>query len=372
MKILFIGYSSSIHVQRYVNYFKNKGHDIALFSFERNYDRNNYGFKMFQPFIPIFNIGFPFIKKLITSFLIKYYIKKFKPDIIHAYDLKLYGNAAALCRERPLLLSLVGSDILIHSQRPLTKIFCKHSVNFADYMIASSKDIKKTALLLNPNSKKISVNYIGINFDDYLPESVDKNELRKELGLIEDSIIILCTRGFGIIYGQIYQIWALREIVKKHPNIQYVFAGEGETLEIIKKQVIKFKLEKNVKFVGWLSKKNLAKYLRAADIYVSTTLSDAISLSTMEAMYNKLPVVVFNVGGVQEWIENNKNGFLIKKKDVKQLSRILLNLIEDEKLRLRVGIQAKKIVELKGNFKKNTDKIEQIYFKLFNHVKKYR
>lgn len=370
MKILFIGYSSSVHVRRYVNYFKIKGYDIALFSFERNYDRNNYGFKIFQPFIPIFNIGFPFIKKWITSFLIKYYIKKFKPDVIHAYDLKLYGNAAALCRERPLLLSLVGSDILIHSQKPLTKIFCKHAVKFADFMIASSKDIKKTALKLNPNPKKIVVNYIGINFDDYLPENIDRTKLRKELGLDPSSIILLCTRGFGAIYGQIYQVWALRKIVKKHPNIQYIFAGEGETLKQIKQEVKRFNLEKNVKFVGWLSKEELAKYLRIADIYVSTVLSDAVSLSTMEAMYNKLPVVVFDVGGVKEWIEDKKNGFLVKEKDVKNLTFILLKLIEDETLRKKIGAQAKKTVEEKGNFKKNTDYIESIYKKIYEYSKK--
>jgi len=372
MKILFIGYSSSVHVRRYVEYFQKKGHDIALFSFERNFDKNDYGFKMFQPFIPILNIGFPFIKKWITALLIKLHVKKFKPDVIHAYDLKLYGNAAALTRERPLLLSLVGSDILIHSQKPLTKIFCKHSVSFADYMIASSKDIKETALLLNNNPKKIAVNYIGLNFDDYLPDSVDKNAVRKEINLDTNSIVILCTRGFGVVYGQIYQIWALKEIIKKHPDIIYVFAGDGETLDLIKKEVIKFKLEKNVKFVGWLSKEILAKYLRASDIYVSTALTDAVSLSTMEAMYNNLPVVVFDVGGVKEIIKDKVNGFLVKEKDVKGLSKTLLKLIEDRELRKKIGHQGKLKIVNEGNFKKNTEKIEKIYKKLMSHIKKYR
>ena len=269
------------------------------------------------------------------------------------------------------MLSLVGSDILIHSQKPLTKIFCKHALSFADCMIASSKDIKKTALKLNNDPKRIIVNYIGINFDNYLP-LVDKRKARKDLNLDLESTIILSTRGFGIIYGQIYQIWALKEIVKKHPDIIYIFAGDGETLSLIKQEVKKLKLEKNVKFVGWLSKELLAKYLRAADIYVSTALSDAVSLSTMEAMYNNLPVVVFDVGGVREWIEDRKNGFLIKEKDVKELSKIIIELIENENLRQNIGAQGKLTVVKKGDFKKNTEKIEKIYKKLVNHVKKYQ
>ena len=54
------------------------------------------------------------------------------------------------------------------------------------------------------------------------------------------------------------------------------------------------------------------------------------------------------------------------------MTKILLNLIDNEKLRIEIGKNAKKTVEKKGNFKKNTDIIEKIYIKLADHAKKNR
>ena len=56
-------------------------------------------------------------------------------------------------------------------------------------------------------------------------------------------------------------------------------------------------------------------YLNAADIYVSTSLSDGTSLSLLEAMACSLPVVVTDIPANKEWITDGHNGFLCCRKN---------------------------------------------------------
>ncbi|MHC1591522.1 MAG: glycosyltransferase [Candidatus Helarchaeales archaeon] len=361
MKILYAGNSHMLHVQRIVSYFHQKGHDIALFTFERKHDNVDHGYRMFQPRIPIFNIGFPFLKKWITAILLKYYIRKFKPDVIHAIDLKLYGNAAALTRERPLLITLLGSDVLKHSQVTLNKVFSIHALRFADCLHAFSRDIKEHVIRLHGNPKRTIVNYVGIKLDKFQIADHDKKALRRSLGLNPDSVVILSMRAFRPIYGHVYQILALRKLVKEFPNIQFVYSSDGPTRKIIEGLLEKFKLKENVKFLGFVPEDVLVKYIHAADIYVSTSLSDGCPASTLEAMYGKLPVIAFNVGGVAEWIKDEESGFLVPSRDVKSLTEKIRVLIKDQQKRQRLGENARKLVEKGGDFDKNLEKIENIY-----------
>ncbi|MHA1143832.1 MAG: glycosyltransferase family 4 protein [Candidatus Helarchaeota archaeon] len=371
MKILFVGNSRMLHVQRIVKYFYDKGHDVCLFTFERSFDSNDYGYKLLQPRIPILNIGFPFVKKWITAILLKYYIRKFKPDVIHAIDLKLYGNTAALTRDRPLLITLLGSDVLKHSQVTLNKFFSIHAIRFADFIHAFSEDIKKHVIKLHGNPKRIMVNYVGIKLSKYLEPIKDKTALKTELGLDPNSPIILSMRAFKPIYGHVYQILALQRLKKDYPNLQFVYTGVGPTQKVIKEHLKKMNLEKNVKFLGFISEKLLVKYLQAADIYISTSLSDGCPASTLEAMYNELPVIAFDVGGVSEWIEDEKSGFLVPSKDVGKLTEKIRKLIENAQKRHALGNNARKLVEKGGNFDKNLEKIERVYRILKKHATKF-
>ena len=359
-------------MRRYIEFMQKKGHDVVLFTYERKHNPNVYEFKMIQPRIPLLRIGVPIIKKLFMAVLLKYYIRKFKPDLIHAYDLKLHGIAAAFAFERPLIISLVGADILLHSKILMNKPFCKMALSYADFLHAYSKDIERNTLLLGVNPRKLFVNYIGIELEKYDLIKETKSKLRKELQLNPNSIIIISTRGFGDIYGQIYQVLALKKLVKSHPNVLLIFAGAGPTLESIKNSVKKLNLDEHVIFLGHINEDLLAKYYKISDIYVSTTYSDGCPASNLEAMYNELPVVAFNVGGVPEFLKDDKNGYLVPLKNLNNLVDKLNFLVENEDKRINFGRKGKRIIEKQGDFNKNMEKMESFYNRIMNHIKKKR
>ena len=111
MRICYLADAESIHVQRWADYFAQRGHEVHLISFKHSNIHNT---------IPHFLRRLPFrlevvsllLNSLPVFFQIKRLLQKIKPDIIHAHYVWEYGIAGALTRFQPFVISAWGSDVL--------------------------------------------------------------------------------------------------------------------------------------------------------------------------------------------------------------------------------------------------------------------
>ena len=99
--------------------------------------------------------------------------------------------------------------------------------------------------------------------------------------------------------------------------------------------------------------------LQAMDIYVLPSLTETTSISTLEAMSCGLPVVVTPVGYVKHYIKDGKNGLLFPKKNSGMLAKKLNLLIKEERLRNKLGAEARKTVIKSFNWEKTVKGIEK-------------
>lgn len=102
-------------------------------------------------------------------------------------------------------------------------------------------------------------------------------------------------------------------------------------------------------------------YLNAADVYVSTSLSDGTSLSLLEAMACALPVVVTEIPSNKEWVINGQNGFLAPPKNPNEVSKRVLTVLKNSNIREEMGQRNLSIAKDKADWIKNVDKLERIY-----------
>ncbi|MBI5389311.1 glycosyltransferase [Candidatus Woesearchaeota archaeon] len=128
---------------------------------------------------------------------------------------------------------------------------------------------------------------------------------------------------------------AFVRVEKKYPDITLLIVGDG--IDDIKRQLSR---KANVKVVG--SVDNVVPYLQAMDINVLPSLTETSSLSTMEAMSCELAVVATPVGLVKEYITEGKNGLFFPKRDTHLLTRQLLHLLEQPRLIMEYGQEARK------------------------------
>jgi glycosyltransferase involved in cell wall biosynthesis len=122
----------------------------------------------------------------------------------------------------------------------------------------------------------------------------------------------------------------------------------GETLSYYEQLQKRLSSEtaKKVTFCGSVSHKKLDKYYQNADVYINSSLSEALGMPILEAMAGSLPVVGSRIGGIPEAILNKKTGFVFESGDSEALAEALLRLLRDDNLRSMGEAGYQRAVEL--------------------------
>ena len=105
-------------------------------------------------------------------------------------------------------------------------------------------------------------------------------------------------------------------------------------------------------------------FYKNLDVYVNTSIHEGIPMSVLEAMSYGLPVVAANVGGLPEIIKNGVNGFLIEGNNKNIYINHLLELINNQDLRLVMAKYARDRVSKYFSLKVMADNYYQLYRRL--------
>jgi len=197
------------------------------------------------------------------------------------------------------------------------------------------------------DEKKVSVILHGIHSAPYSPCAKSKSVL----GFSKKTILLtfgLLSKGKGIEYA----LEALPPVVKACPNLMYIVLGvthpnvlkeEGESYRnsLIQK-VRELKLSSHVSFYNeYVTLDKLLQFLRAADIYISTSLdpNQAVSGTLSYALGSGRPVISTPFAQAREII-TPQSGLLVNFKDPASYTEALLNLLKDPLRREQLGKNA--------------------------------
>jgi len=97
-------------------------------------------------------------------------------------------------------------------------------------------------------------------------------------------------------------------------------------------------------FLGYLTGEPLAKAYASADVFVFPSTTDTFGNVVIEAQASGLPVIVSDLGGPKELVEDGVNGLVTKAHDVEDVARAITLLVNDQKMRARLGAKARQSV----------------------------
>jgi glycosyltransferase involved in cell wall biosynthesis len=97
-------------------------------------------------------------------------------------------------------------------------------------------------------------------------------------------------------------------------------------------------------FLGYLTGEPLAKAYASADIFVFPSTTDTFGNVIIEAQASGLPVIVSDLGGPRELVEDGVNGLVTKAHDADDVARAIIQLVRDQKMRVRMGEKARQSV----------------------------
>ena len=139
-------------------------------------------------------------------------------------------------------------------------------------------------------------------------------------------------------FPELIDIWAL--IAKDYPDWKLRIVGEGYTDVRIKKKVKEYGLEEQFELCPFTNK--IQEHYLSASIFTLTSAFEGFGLVLVEAESMGLPVVSYACPcGPRDIIRDGQDGFLVEPGDMETFAARLLQLIEDEELRRRMGQAAK-------------------------------
>lgn len=366
MKILILSNPDSIHTQRWVKSLSENGFEIYLFGFNKcNSQFYSYLPNVTYSYIEITNklkkrtnsTSFEKLKYLKSINTLKKIINNFRPDILHAHYATSYGLVGSLLNFKPFVVSVWGSDVFSFPKKSfLHKQVLKYVLNQASFLLSTSNIMSLE--ISKYTSREITV----------IPFGIDINIFNKKENIKSDKIIIGNVKTLLYNYGIDILIKAFNIVIKttNNKNLLLYILGTGEDKIYFINLVKELKIEKNVKFIGYVENEKLPDYYSMFSMTVSPSLNESFGVVAIEAMGCQCPVIVSDAPGFVETVIDNVTGVIVPRNNVEETAKAIIKLLDDEKLRIEMGKSGREHVLKKYDWNSNVAKQVQVYKKIMN------
>lgn len=350
MKICLLAPANNPHTQKIAYILKQKGYIVNICTFH-NVHLPNIEVKYFPQLIkPLGKLNY-----ILNSKLIKEYLKKSKPDILHAHYVSSYGITGFLTGFHPFIISVWGRDIYHAPSNIFLKYFIKKALANADSVLSTSKTMAEHTKRFVKN-KEIIVTPFGIDLTKFHPQ-----ETRRSRKFTVGTARILAPK-----YGIKYLIEAFADFTKEVSEAVLHIAGDGPQKNELVSLSNHYGLIDRVKFFGFIKSKEIPDFLSNLDIFCMPSIdeSESFGVAALEAQACGLPVIASKVGGLHETVVDNKTGFLIEPRNSNEITKKLLLLYQNQRIRKQMSKQAIAFVASRYDSKQTIKKIEKQYNEL--------
>jgi glycosyltransferase involved in cell wall biosynthesis len=360
------------------------GHEVKILSSSNNPNVrhfSDYEFKvmnnrMLKPFSNLFNFrSYSKLKKV---------LKEFTPDIVHIQSIDEEVTPSILCclNDLPKILTLhgpylqkpLGFNVKRHEKNSCEIIYanqCARCMGLPNYIHAIVKlfvwglFLPKIDLFITPSNYFKSLHKNIISNIKVLPNGIKLKNFNKMVNFNNILYIGRLDRRKGVSY----LIDAVPIILSQIPNISLKIIGDGPEWEYLNKKVRNLGLNKEILFLGKIEHKEVWKHISKAKIIIMPSICpESFGLVGIEAMSVSRPVIASRVGGIPEWLDDDKTGFLVDPGNVNQIAEKVIQLLSDRNLLEQMGKNAYKKAE-QLSIEKHAHEIEKIYMEL---IEKYK
>ena len=226
------------------------------------------------------------------------------------------------------ILTMYGGDIYDPTKKrsphknPVFKIAVNWVLKRSDYLVVEANDLKdklKQYYKLNKEVKVIPLPYENIAF---------KKVTREQLNLDKDKIYLISVGRLVERKGFDFLIKSLAELNNKKVHILII--GDGPEKDNLIRLSKKLNIENKVHLLGYQTEEKKFQYLSNSDIYVLSSIHEGFGVVLQEAMQVGLPIISTDEGGQVDLVQEDKNGFLVKYQNTKELKEKINILISDK------------------------------------------
>lgn len=367
LRLCYIANANTVHSHRWISYFAAQGHQVDWISVSpcTSEPPSNVMLHLVGPGAGSARSPLALTK---AAWRIRSLVRRINPDLVHAHYAGVNGVLAAQAGVRPFVVTAWGSDVLFAGRRTVTGLPIRAALRAADSVTCDAEHMRRAITSMGVAADRLDVIYFGTDTELFSPGGRDR-QLAETRGVAGHPTVI-SLRNFQPVYDLPTLVRAMPVVLAHVPDARFLLGGSGPEEKTVRTLAAELGVVDAITFLGPLPASALPAHLRLADVYVSTSRSDAgLAASTAEAMACGLPVVVTNSGENDRWIADGRNGFVVPVGDHAALAHRVVDLLRDAARRVACGQANRAAIVERNSYRTEMAKVEALYYRLVNGVR---
>lgn len=289
-------------------------------------------------------------------------------DVVHIHFIYAFPSlSAALISKRqevPYVLTLHGNlDPYMQRKNRLVKdiylnLYGRRALNAAAALHLVSEGERQMLRTFKISAPNVVIGF-GLNVEKFQRQS--RGRFRAQRPELANKRIIMSLSRLSYTKGLDLLVEAFRDVAGAHPDVHLLIVGPDDGFERHLRLMIRwYALADRVTLTGRVDEEEKISALHDADVFVLPSYSEAFGLAMIEAMACGLPVLLTDQAALARELEE-QGAALVVRSDIQELASGLRLLVNDEKLRRRIGAVGIRLVADRFSWNTSTTQFVQLY-----------
>lgn len=365
LRLWLLADAAAPHTRRWALWFARRGHDVHVVTFNPAALPGYGAVAVHRIWTPRFG-NRPFERLWKAPLLLARIARlrrQFPPDVAHAHSVGGYAWLTDAARLEPFAATPWGTDLLhdIRESR-FNRWLTTRALRRAALVTTDGFHFLTILGQLGVRRDRILLHMFGTDVSHYSPGADEGERARLGAG---DAPIVISTRTPNPVHDVETFVRAVPGVLARFPRAVFVIVGDGAQKLELQSLVGTLGVTRSVRFTGMVEEDRMRTLLRAADVYVSTSLMDAgLAGSTAEAMATGLPVVQTDNSDNARWAPEGEGSLLVPNSNPGAVTDAICRLLGDADLRAAMGRRNRAIVEERYNMDTELARVESAYMEL--------
>jgi glycosyltransferase involved in cell wall biosynthesis len=216
-----------------------------------------------------------------------------------------------------------------------------------DYMIASRFPLERVRVIHNGIEPAVAAS------------ALDRRRARMLLGLDDRAFVVATVARLDPVKDLVTLLDAFADVRRRVPAARLVIVGDGPERQRLEARAGQGDLAGSVQITGYRA--DVRALLPAADVYASSSISEGVSITILEAMATGIPIVATAVGGTPEILPDGTGGILVPSRDPARMGAAIVSLAEDDHRRGALAAAARRRLETSFTIDRMVDDYARSY-----------
>ena len=295
-------------------------------------------------------------------------IREIQPDVVHTHSSKagVIGRLAAHRAGVPFIVHTVHGMSFNRTQPALTRQLhasierycakrCHAIVSVADAMTRQS-----LAAGIGRRDQYTTIRS-GMVVDDFDPGRHDKTEVRRELQIPQDAIVVGTIARLFRNKGYEQLIPIMRRALHKDPRLHFLWIGDGAQRSEYESELTKLGIRQHVTLAGLVPPVQIPRLLSCIDLLAHTSQWEGLPRACVQALLMEKPVVSFDIDGAPEVVIPGSTGTLVALNDQAAFAGAIVELAGHPDLRTAYGRKGREICLSEFDHREMVRRLEALY-----------